>query len=98
MTDLETRRRRAAYRATHRGTKEMDWLLGRYGVANLAGMSELELAVFERLLALPDPDLQSWILGGEVRAENEHSGLVAAIRAFHGLGEGGSGRLGGASS
>jgi succinate dehydrogenase flavin-adding protein (antitoxin of CptAB toxin-antitoxin module) len=25
MDDLETRRRRALYRATHRGTKEMDW-------------------------------------------------------------------------
>lgn len=98
MTDLETRRRRAAYRATHRGTKEMDWLLGRYGEANLAGMGEPELTTFERLLTLPDPDLQSWILSGEVGTENELSDLVASIRAFHGLDKGGIARLGDAAS
>ena len=31
--DLEMRRRRAAYRASHRGTKEMDIILGRYAEA-----------------------------------------------------------------
>lgn len=85
MTDNETRRRRAAYRANHRGTKEMDWLLGRYGEAHLAAMSDAELASFERLLALPDPDLQSWIMSGEPRAENELTDLVGRIRAYHGL-------------
>jgi len=85
MTDIETRRRRAVYRATHRGTKEMDWLLGRYGEASISAMSEPDLANFERLLALPDPDLQRWILSGEVRAENDLTDLVGRIRAYHGL-------------
>src|SRR6185436_18374500 len=53
--DVETRRRRAAYRACHRGTKEMDWILGRFAQAALQGMSADGLGVFERLLALPDP-------------------------------------------
>ena len=56
MTDLELRRRRAAYRAAHRGTKEMDWLLGRYGAAHLDAMSEAELATFEQLLSLSISD------------------------------------------
>jgi len=90
MTDLELRRRRAAYRAAHRGTKEMDWLLGRYGEARLPHMDEAELAAFEQLLALPDPDLQDWITSGEARSENDLSPLVDLIRAFHGLGAGGS--------
>ena len=51
--DLDLRRRRAAYRSAHRGVKEMDWLLGRYADARLAGMSETELAEFERLIDLP---------------------------------------------
>lgn len=85
MTDIDTRRRRAAYRANHRGTKEMDWLLGRYGEAHLDTMSEPDLANFERFLALPDPELQSWILNGDVRTENEFTELVGRIRAFHGL-------------
>ena len=31
--DVERRRRRAVYRACHRGTKEMDWILGRFRAA-----------------------------------------------------------------
>ena len=85
MTALDTRRRRAAYRASHRGTKEMDWLLGRFAEARLAAMRDDELDRLERLLSLPDPDLQSWIMSGGESAENELSDLVAEIRAFHGL-------------
>ncbi|MEZ5818432.1 MAG: succinate dehydrogenase assembly factor 2 [Hyphomicrobiaceae bacterium] len=88
MTDIDTRRRRAAYRASHRGTKEMDWLLGRFGEAHLTVMSDPDLAAFERLISLPDPELQSWILAGQLRTENELSGLVNRIRAFHGLDSG----------
>jgi antitoxin CptB len=88
MSDLDLRRRRAAYRAAHRGTKEMDWLLGRYADRHLAAMSETDLALFERLIALPDPELQGWLMTGEVSATNDLSGLVESIRAYHGLGQG----------
>ena len=85
MTALDTRRRRAAYRASHRGTKEMDWLLGRFADARLADMPEDELERLQRLVGVPDPHLHSWIMSGGESAENELSGLVAEIRAFHGL-------------
>jgi antitoxin CptB len=88
MTDIDTRRRRAVYRASHRGTKEMDWLLGRYGEAHLPAMGEADLVDFERLLALPDPDLQTWIMTGAERSENDLSALVHRIRIFHGLTDG----------
>jgi len=84
--DVETRRRRAAYRAWHRGTKEMDWVLGRFADSALDAMSPETLGQFERLLALPDPDLQQLLLnpvaapGPEALAE-----LIARVRAFHGL-------------
>ncbi|MGE0767767.1 MAG: succinate dehydrogenase assembly factor 2 [Hyphomicrobiaceae bacterium] len=85
MTSIDTRRRRAAYRANHRGTKEMDWLLGRYGEAHLDAMGEPDLVDFERLLALPDPDLLTWIMSGEADPGNDLTDLVGRIRAFHGL-------------
>lgn len=85
MTVLDQRRRRAAYRASHRGTKEMDWLLGRYADATLPRLDDSGLDRLERLLALPDPDLQTWIMTGTVTAENDLSELVADIRGFHGL-------------
>lgn len=83
--DLDLRRRRAAYRAAHRGTKEMDWLMGRYAEAKLAVMSEPELSHFERFLAVPDPELQSWILDPAIVADREFGDLVSALRVFHGL-------------
>jgi antitoxin CptB len=85
MTDLELRRRRAAYRATHRGNKEMDWLLGRFAQARVAAMSVDELAIFERLLAMNDPELHSWILAPEQVATSELAPLVAELRRFHSL-------------
>ena len=85
--DIDSRRRRAAYRASHRGTKEMDWVLGRYAEAELAAMSEEALTLFERLLALPDPDLRDMILHPQTAAPSEFAELIAAVRTFHGLGE-----------
>lgn len=88
VADIDSRRRRAAYRAAHRGTKEMDWLVGRFADAHLARMAEEELGRFERLLELPDPELQRWILDGAQGASEEHASLIAAMRTFHGLGGG----------
>jgi antitoxin CptB len=80
---LEDRRRRALYRATHRGTKEMDWLLGRFATARLPAMNEVQLAEFERLLALPDPDLQVWLLTGEGYESSELAPTIELVRRFH---------------
>jgi antitoxin CptB len=62
MDRLEIRRKRALYRANHRGTKELDLILGRYAKERLRHMDEAELEAFEALLAMPDPviDLQIW--------------------------------------
>jgi antitoxin CptB len=86
--DVETRRRRAGYRATHRGNKEMDWLVGRFAHARLAQMPLELLAAFERLLLLQDPVLYDMIMHPEVQPPGEHALLIAELRAFHGLGHG----------
>lgn len=83
--DLSIRRRRAAYRASHRGTKEMDMMIGRYAEASLAAMDDAALALFERFLALPDPVLSRWLLEPEGAGEGEFAPLVTAMRRFHGL-------------
>ncbi len=81
----DARRRRAGFRANHRGTKEMDWLLGKFADAKLAGMSDLDLALFEKLIQLPDPDLQTWILEPAPMAGTEFAALLAELRTFHNL-------------
>jgi antitoxin CptB len=84
--DVEARRRRAGYRASHLGTNEMDFVLGRFADAALPGMTAGELAVFEELLALPDPVLHEMVMDGVPAADDEIVRLIADIRAFHGLG------------
>lgn len=84
--NLTHRRKRALYRAEHRGTKEMDWLLGRYARAELEGMSEDDLSTFEQLLVLPDPDLENWIMGAAADLPGGEIGaFILRLRRFHGL-------------
>jgi antitoxin CptB len=63
----------------------MDWLLGRYAEAELAGMDETVLSVFEQLLEQSDPDLNSWILDPEKLDDQLFQPLILALRSFHGL-------------
>lgn len=84
-TGLDIRRKRAAYRAAHRGTKEMDWLLGRYASAKLDGMTEPELAEFEELLAAPDPQLQLWIMDTQSIPDDRYAALIREVRTFYNL-------------
>lgn len=83
MDGLELRRKRAVYRALHRGTKELDLILGRYAEARVPLMEEVQLASFETVLAAQDPDVDLWIRKGD--APGELSAIVAEIRDFYRL-------------
>ena len=84
----DERRRRAIFRATHRGTKEMDWILGRFAEAEVGGMSEAELAAFEEFLALPDPDIEQWVMNAAAaRPTGEANAFIERLRRFHALGD-----------
>jgi antitoxin CptB len=84
--DIEVRRRRAVWRAGHRGTKELDLLVGRFAEAHLGAMDETELQRFEAFLAVSEPQLQAWLLAPEPGGEaSEFAEIVRAIRRFHGL-------------
>lgn len=83
---LRSRRRRALYRAWHRGTKEMDLLLGRYADSTVGTMDETDLATFEQLLTLPDPDMHHWIVRAPQDGPDGVVGnFIARLRRFHGL-------------
>jgi antitoxin CptB len=83
MDGLEIRRKRALYRANHRGTKELDLILGRYANERVPGMDEARLTEFEEFLALPDTDIDLWIRG--FGAPDGVAASVADVRVFLGL-------------
>ena len=63
----------------------MDWILGRFADATVGTFSTDRLDMFERMLGLPDPDLQDMILHPELKPAGEFAELVAQVRIFHGL-------------
>jgi antitoxin CptB len=77
---LDERRRRILFRAWRRGLKEMDLVMGRFADANLAAMSESELAEFERLLDVADPQVLAWIMGDETPPPEFDTPLFARLR------------------
>jgi len=79
---LDLRRRKLLFRAWHRGSREMDLVMGPFADAWIDRMSESELAEFERLVALPDPDLFDLFVGAEA-AQEPANGLLVRLRAFH---------------
>jgi antitoxin CptB len=85
---LDDRRKRLLFRCWHRGTREMDLILGRFADAEIAGLSEAELAQLEQLIEVPDPDLYAALTGdGPQRAEYA-GGLFDRIKAFQPLDHG----------
>ena len=79
---LDDRRKRLLFRCWHRGTREMDLILGRFADAHIADLSEAELDELERLGELPDPDLYAALSGdGEIPAEFAR-GIFLRIKSF----------------
>lgn len=70
---IEDRRKRLLFRSWHRGTREMDLLLGRFAERHLETFSERQLALYEAMLEYGDPDLYDWMAGrGVVPAALDH--------------------------
>ncbi|HEY8277402.1 MAG TPA: succinate dehydrogenase assembly factor 2 [Methyloceanibacter sp.] len=82
--DFELRRRRALYRATHRGSKELDFLLGRFARDEIASMSEGEIETLERLIDVPDPEIAASFYEGQAIGDAALDAMITRLRRFHG--------------
>ena len=80
--DIAMRRRRLKYRAWHRGTKEMDLVLGPYADAHADGLGAAELLRLETLMDEEDTDLLKWVMGQEPVPQTVDGPLLAEIIAF----------------
>jgi antitoxin CptB len=83
---LDTRRRRLLFRCWHRGIREMDLVLGRFADAQLATLSESDLAELERWLDVPDQQIFAWVNGMETLPANFDTALFRRLRDFHNKG------------
>ncbi|WP_259779827.1 succinate dehydrogenase assembly factor 2 [Aestuariispira ectoiniformans] len=61
MDNREKRLKRLAFRAVHRGIKELDILVGDFADQFLGDMTEDELNEFEGLLSVPDQEFYAML-------------------------------------
>ena len=60
MPNKEILKKQIIYRSSHRGTKEMDLLLGNFVKKNIGKFTDSELKDLENLIEIEDEILQKW--------------------------------------
>jgi antitoxin CptB len=81
--DLDARRRRALFRSWHRGMREMDLLMGRFADAQIADLSETELADYELLMEVQDRDIYAWLTGQLQAPPAYDTAVFRKLKLFH---------------
>lgn len=79
---LDDRRKRLLFRCWHRGTREMDMILGGFADAHIAALSDAEMDDLEVLMELPDPDLYAAFSGAQPLASPYKDGIFIRIKQF----------------
>src|SRR4051794_5145981 len=79
---LDDRRKRLLFRRWHRGTREMDLILGRFADAAIADLTDAELGQLEQLIEVPDPDLYAALSGDVLLAPEFRNRLFDRIKSF----------------
>ena len=74
--ELANLRKRLIFRSWHRGTREMDLIMGRFADVAVPRMDAGELAVYTRLLEESDPDIYDWLCGRQPIPESSDSAVL----------------------
>lgn len=81
--DIAIRRKRLRYRAWHRGTKEMDLILGPFADAHVESYGAAELDRLEALMDEEDPPLLTWVMGQAEPPEHVDREFLDLVIADH---------------
>ena len=79
---LEIRRKRLKYRSQHRGTKELDLLLGRFAAERLDALDPGQIDRFEALLEAPSPLVYAWVTGQDDPPPEQDNDVLYLLRDF----------------
>ena len=81
LEEIEKKRKRLVFRSWHRGTREMDLLMGSFADRHIPAFSEEELTQYDELLNCSDPDLYNWISGREQPPANAMNDVLEKLLA-----------------
>jgi len=76
---IENKRKQLIFRSWHRGTREMDLIMGSFADRHVPQMDEAALKEYEQLLQVPDPEVYDWITGRQSVPANLHSPLIEKL-------------------
>ena len=82
IVDMNNLIKKLLYRSNHRGTKEMDLLIGGFANKNLKILSPKELKEFEILLNFTDKELSSWLVDNKKNIDLEKFSISKKIKEF----------------
>lgn len=80
--NISITRKRLIFRSWHRGTREIDLLLGKFAEAHIPQFDEAQLAAYDRFLNNSDPDIFNWITGQEPVPPAEDNAVVSLLLKF----------------
>jgi antitoxin CptB len=79
---LDARRKRLLFRCWHRGTKELDLIIGGFADAHLASLSEAELDQLEKIIEAPEPELYAALTADGPVPQNVSGELFEKMKTF----------------
>jgi len=77
--DVTKQRKQLIFRSWHRGTREMDLIMGRFAEQAVPDMSAAELDLYARLLEENDPDIYDWLCGRQPIPESSDSAVLRRL-------------------
>lgn len=82
MDEAARLRKKLLFQCCHRGTKELDLVLGPFANAHLQDMTTDELRILSDFLSEPDPDIYDWLSGHTPLPERWLSAVTERLVAF----------------
>jgi antitoxin CptB len=79
---LDARRKRLLFRCWHRGTKELDLIIGGFADAHLAMLSEAELDQLEKIIEAPEPELYAALISDGPAPQDVAGEVFVKMRSF----------------
>ena len=81
--NISIKRKRLIFRSWHRGTREIDLMLGKFADAHMNVFEAEQLAAYDRFLNNSDPDIYNWLTGQEPVPPAEDNATVRVLLAFY---------------
>ena len=80
--NISITRKRLIFRSWHRGTREIDLLLGQFADAHISQFDDAQLEAYDRFLNNSDPDIFNWITGQEPVPPSEENEVMTLMLKF----------------